>query len=440
MKIGRNTAMPKLTSLHMKTMVLILVSFFILSPQSSLLAQPLATITVEAGTGTRIDTPVSVTLDGLPAGTQAENLGIVEIKGSERMPVPSQIESGNPPKLWWILSGTTPAGQSRTFELAPNKTKAAGGNIVKAEKNDKYLDIRIGDAGVLRYNHAIVPGPENMGRVPVERRHLYDHSGFIHPIWSPAGSVLTEIHPLDHIHHMGLWMPWTHTRYEDKRVDFWNVGDGTGTVRFAKYLSTTEGPVYGGFQAEQEHVARKTSEGEKVILREVWDVRVYNVGGKEKGYWLIDFKSTQRNITNLPLIQEKYRYGGFGFRGAHEWKGENAAYLTSEGYTRADANGTCARWCDTSGKIDQWEGITFYSNPKNFQHPEPMRVWPEFENNVFFNFCPSQAGEWEMKPGEDHVFRYRMYVHEGKVNVDTAERIWKDYAEPPVVNIKFAQQ
>jgi hypothetical protein len=438
-KIERNTAMQKLTSILFNSMVLIFVSSCVLSTQSSSQAQPLATITVEAGTGTRIDTPVSVALDGLPASVQTEMLGIVEIKGTERVPVAAQIESGNPPKLWWILSGTTPASESRTFELVLNKTKTAGGNIVKAAKNEKFLDIQIGDAKVLRYNHAIVPGPENMGKVPVERRPLYDRSGFIHPIWSPAGSVLTEIHPLDHIHHMGLWMPWTHTRYEGKRVDFWNVGDGTGTVRFAKYLSTTDGPVYGGFQAEQEHVARHTSEGEKVILKEVWDVRVYNVGGKEKGYWLIDFKSTQRNITNLPLIQEKYRYGGFGFRGPAEWKDEDAAYLTSEGYTRADANGTRARWCDTSGKIDDWEGITFYSNPKNFRHPEPMRVWPPEDRYVFFNFAPSQAGEWEMKPGEDHVFRYRMYVHEGKVNVDTAERVWKDYAEPPVVNIKFAQ-
>jgi len=435
--------MQKLTPILITTMVLILASSCGW-PQSSCQAQTIAVITVEAGTATRIDTPVSVALDGLPAGLQADTLGIVEIKGSERAPAAAQIEPGNPAKLWWVLSGTTPAGQSRTFELAPKglvKTKTAAGDMVKAAKDDKFLDIQLGDAKVLRYNHAIVPAPENMGRVPPERKPLYDRSGFIHPIWSPTGVVLTEIHPLDHIHHMGLWMPWTHTRYEGKLVDFWNVGDGTGTVRFARFLSTTDGPVYGGFQVEQEHVARKTSEGEKVILKEVWDVRVYNVGGKEKGYWLIDFKSTQRNITDLPLIQERYRYGGFGFRATSQWKRPNIDNLTSEGKTRKNTNATQARWCDNYGKIgDAWEGVTFFSHPQNFRHPEPMRTWADPNDYLFFNFCPSQAGEWEMKPGEDHVFQYRMYVHEGKIDVDTAERVWKDYAEPPVVKIKFEQK
>ena len=230
-------------------------------------------------------------------------------------------------------------------------------------------------------------------------------------------------------------MPWTKTKFEGKEVDFWNLGGGQGTVRFVKFLSTTSGPVYGGFQAEQEHVALKTSEGEKVVLKETWDVRVYNIGGPKKGYWLWDFKSTQRCVADSPLYQIKYRYGGFGFRGAAEWEGENAAYLTSEGKTRKDSHGTRARWCDTSGRIGKdWQGVTFYSHPKNFRHPEPMRIWPS--GQVFFNFAPSQAGDWVMEPGKDHVFRYRLYVHEGKVSVADAERIWTDYAEPPKVKLE----
>jgi hypothetical protein len=399
-------------------------------------AKPLAKITVEAGDYTRIDTPVSLDIRSVSLDFPSNEIRLLEVKDSQRIEVPVQIDTDTPPHLCWILSGTTPAGQSRTFELVKAKTPNA--KVVKAIKDDKELDIQVGDTKVLRYNYAIVPAPEDMGeRVPEERRPLYDRSGFIHPLWSPTGTVLTDIHPPDHLHHMGLWMPWTHTQFEGKRIDFWNVGDGTGTVRFAKFLSTTTGPVYGGFQAEQEHIARKTSKGEQVVLKEVWDVRVYNVRGEPgKEYWLIDFKSTQRCVADSPLIQEQYRYGGLGYRAAREWKGENAAYLTSEGKTRKDGHATRARWCDAAGAIEgNWAGITFYSNPKNFQHPEPMRIWPEFENNVFFNFCPSQACEWEMKPGEDHVFRYRLYVHEDKINVEDAERIWNDYANPPVVTV-----
>jgi len=410
-----------------------LVFLCLLFGTQALAAEPLATFTVRAGEYTRVDTPVSAPLVGL---IDMASLRLEEVKGSQRVAVPAQVEAGSTPRLWWILGGTTPAGQSRVFELVRGAPATEG--LVKAVKGDKALDLQLGGANILRYNHAVVPAPKDIGRIPETRRSLYDRSGFIHPLWSTKGSVLTEIHPADHIHHMGLWMPWTHTQFEGRMVDFWNVGDGTGTVRFAKYLSTTDGPVFGGFQVEQEHVARKTSKGEQVILNEVWDVRAYNVGGPEKGYWLIDFESTQRCVADEPLIQDQYRYGGFGFRATSKWKGQTAAYLTSEGKGR-DGHGTRARWCDTSGRIDEWEGVTFYSHPQNFQHPEPMRIWPELDNYIFFNFCPSQAEPWEMKPAEDHVFRYRMYVHQGKVVVADAERIWQDYANPPQVDAKFSR-
>lgn len=397
----------------------------ILSPLVSA-AQPLATFTVAAGEFTRIDTPVSAPLASVPeAGVRLE-----EVTGGQRVIVPAQIEPGVTPKLWWVLSGTTAAGQSRVFELvAGSNPKVCG---VSVTKNDKFLQIGKGADNILRYHHAIMPPPAGHSR-------LYDRSAFIHPLWSPKGSVLTDIHPPDHIHHMGLWMPWTHTEFEGKPTDFWNLKAGQGTVRFVKYLGTTDGPVYGGFQALHHHVALKTEDGEKIVLNEVWDLRAYNVGGPEKGYWLLDFKSTQRCVADSPLHQVKYRYGGFGYRAARQWKGKNAAYLTSEGKTRADGHASRARWCDASGKIDEWEGVTFYSHPANFEHPEPMRIWPGFDQNVFFNFCPSQATDWEMKPGEDHVFRYRMVVHQGKVNAVDAERFWQDYAEPPVVKAEFAR-
>ena len=398
-------------------------------------AEPLATITVEAGQYTRTDTPVSVPLAAVPQAVAGVPLSLREVRGSHRVTVPAQIEPGATPRLHWIVAGTLPAGQTRTYELVAGEAVAE--RLVRTVKDAKNLEISVGDAKVMRYHHAMVPPPENLGRVPEVRRPLYDHSAFIHPLWSPRGTVLTDIHPPDHLHHLGIWMPWTHTQYEGKMVDFWNVGNGMGTVRFTKYLAATTGAVYGGFQAEQDHVAFQTSKGEQTILKEVWDVRVYNVGGSENGYFLVDFQSTQRCVADEPLIQDQYRYGGFGFRANRQWKGANAANLTSEGKTRENGHATRARWCDNAGSIDgQWEGVTFFSHPGNFQHPEPMRLWPDTENNIFFNFCPSQAGAWEMKPGEDHVFRYRWYVHDGKPDVDQIERIWHDYAQPPEVKVE----
>ncbi|MHC4086264.1 MAG: DUF6807 domain-containing protein, partial [Planctomycetota bacterium] len=329
-----------------------------LTNQSFAASESLATITVEAGKHTRIDTPVSLSLDEISMGRIADSISLVEVKPFRPVPVATQIEPGDSPRLWWILSGTTPAGSKRTYMLMKGLAKPLVVEVtVQVTKDDSVLQIRKGDTKFLQYNHAPVPPPE--GKNP-----LYTRSGFIHPLWSPKGAVLTEIHPADHIHHVGIWMPWTKTKFEGKEVDFWNLAGGQGTVRFVKFLSTTSGPVYGGFKAEMEHVALKTADGEKVVLREERDVRVYNIGGPKKEYWLWDFVSRQRCVADSPLYQVKYRYGGFGFRAAAEWEGENAMYLTSEGKTRKDGHATRARWCEAAGAIEgKWAGITFLSHP-----------------------------------------------------------------------------
>ncbi|NQT02310.1 MAG: PmoA family protein [Planctomycetes bacterium] len=418
--------------------LIFLLTFSLLPFRSTAYGEPLARFTVETGDYMRFGTPVSLDLTGVPVGFPTDKIRLIEIKGSKRILIPSQLEPGSPPRLWWILLGKTQAASKITYEI--ERVKELGlildvtyenAPYVRAVKNDSFLQIQThGPSGIhkiLRYHHAIVPAPEGQSK-------LYDRSAFIHPLWSPSGSVLTNIHPPDHYHHVGIWMPWTKTKFEGKEVDFWNLGSGQGTVRFKKFLSTSSGIIFGGFQAEHDHVALNTDAGEKVVLKEIWEVRAYNFGG---GHWLWDFVSTQRCVADSPLLLEEYRYGGFGFRATADWKGETAAYLTSEGKTRKDGHATRARWCDTSGVTDgKWKGVTFFSHPQNFRHPEPMRIWPGFEQEVFFNWVPVQAGDFELKPGEDHVFRYRQYVHEGKIDIERTEQVWNDYAHPPKVDVE----
>jgi hypothetical protein len=299
---------------------------------------------------------------------------------------------------------------------------------IKVIKSDSFVQVQAGDNKVLRYNHGLVPPPKGADK-------NYTRSGFIHPLWSPTGAILTNIHPSDHIHHMGIWMPWTKTQFEGRHIDFWNLGKGQGTVRFVEFDSITNGPVFGGFRAEHEHVDLTAPGGEKVALKESWDVRVYNLGSPEKRYWLWDLIATQRCAGGSLLYQLKHRYGGLAFRGNGKWSSNNSNFLTSQGKTRKDGHATRGRWCDMAGSTGKdWAGVTIMSHPKNFRHPEPMRIWQE--GQIYFNFAPSQLGNWIMMPGRNYVFRYRFYVHEGKIIVADAERIWNDFAKPPKVKLK----
>ena len=127
--------------------------------------------------------------------------------------------------------------------------------------------MKVGSENVLQYQIAELFPPEGVS--PIYRR-----SGFIHPVWSPSGNVLTRVNAPDHWHHMGIWNPWTKTHFEGHSTDFWNLYEGQGTVRFAGFNSLVSGPLFGGFKARQEHVDFQCKGGDKVAINEVWDIRV----------------------------------------------------------------------------------------------------------------------------------------------------------------------
>ena len=269
--------MPKPVSILIRPILVFALCSSLLSSRSAAYGQSLGTISVEAGDYQRIDTPVSLDLSGVAGiGFPLEELSLLEIKGSQRLSVPVQFEAGSPPRLWWVLSGTTAAGATRTYELVKGGPRSASG--VGIRRDAKVIEIEKDGTKVLSYNHAIVPPPAGQSE-------LYNRSAFIHPLWSPAGSVLTNIHPADHYHHVGIWMPWTKTKFEGKAVDFWNLNAGQGTVRFKRFLSRTSGPVFGGFQAEHDHVALQTADGEKIVLKDSTDNTIQEFTYDDEGDW-----------------------------------------------------------------------------------------------------------------------------------------------------------
>jgi hypothetical protein len=310
-------------------------------------------------------------------------------------------------------------------------------NFITTELTHKFLLLKKNEVKVMQYNISEVYPPDSVN--PIFKR-----SGFIHPLWSPSGNVLTRINPPDHWHHMGIWNPWTKTNFEGHSTDFWNLNEGEGTVKFAGFNSIISGPVYGGFRARQEHVDFQAKGGDKVAMNEVWDIRVWNVSsiGSSEIY-LIDLTTTLNCASESPILLEAYRYGGgIGFRANAEWTNKNSWLLTSEGKDREDADGTRARWCNVGGEFSGHgtSGILFMSHPSNREFPEPMRVWPVDANDgrgdIFFEFCPIRNKSWELKPGNDYVLKYRILVYDGKIDTKIAESLWIDYANPPTVIIE----
>jgi hypothetical protein len=389
---------------------------------------------IESGAFQRINTPVSVSLE---ATSKSDTLSFQLYEKINGLMVEKsfQIDPGYIPILWMILDGTTNTGAKREFFLYINELKESQ-KAITAELTSESIVLKKGDSEILHYRKEILYPPSGVDS-------SYKRSGFIHPFLSPSGNVLTRVSPPDHYHHVGIWNPWTKVKIGDHVTDFWNLYEKQGTVRFAGINSTISGPVYGGFSVKQDHIDFQGSKPEELAINEVWEVRAWNseplIGLKA---YMVDLTTFLSVAGRSPIVFEAYRYGGgIGIRVNEEWTRDNSNVLTSEGKTRVDADGTRARWTDLNGFFkDKGEsGIVFFSHPSNREHPEPMRVWPIDANSgrgdVYFEFCPIRYKDWTLYPGNIYRLKYRMVVYDGTIDKKTADRLWNDFAYPPVVTL-----
>jgi hypothetical protein len=320
------------------------------------------------------------------------------------------------------------------FLLASCRCACAAGEDKMAHRfqvldDGQSLTVKADGKNVVSYYHAVMD-------VPAGVDPKYKKSGFIHPVWSPEGKVLTRVQPADHYHHYGIWGPWTLTHIDGREVDFWNLAKGKGTVRFAGVESALSSGDGASLRVKQEHVDFTADPAGVVSIAETLDIKVRPAQVEGKTAWIIDYVSHQKNVLDTPIVLDAYRYGGgLGFRAAEEWTKDNSSVLTSEGKTRADADGSRARWCDVNGGFGDGgkAGIVFFSHPSNREHPEPMRVWPLDANggrgDMFFEFCPIRLTAWTFEPQKTYVLSYQMVVYDGTIKPETAEALWKTFAQ-----------
>ena len=392
----------------------------------------IAIFSVDAGKYERINTPVSADITGLPLKIATHDIELVEVTGGDRSIVKSQLEMGRRDRLWWVLEGSTAAGQERTFELhlVEKMTKSTE---VQLSDTRSAIQFQIGGNEVLQYVYEKPSVPEGVDEV-------FSRAGYIHPLKSPNGTRLTRIQPPDHYHHYGIWNPWTHTEFEGKEIDFWNLNKRQATVDVAGPPSIVEGNVFGELHAQHNHRVKGQDGGDdKIALHESWNIRVYNAD-PEQEVFLVDINSALSCASESPLTITEYRYQGFGFRATEVWDDKNTQLKTSQGFDKSNGNATRARWCDIRGPgVEGTSGISFMTHPSNYNFPEQLRIWPVGANkgveNVFLNFNPAQDRDWHLEPGNQYALKYRLVVYDGSMDSSTLERYWADYGHPPRVTM-----
>ena len=385
-------------------------AFFLLALAAISHAAPV--LKIEAGAHDRIGTPMSVPL---PAKIP-ENPALESAEGKF---LPLQVSDDGTAML--ILPELS-AGKSASYELVSLPKAAA--EIAVAEEKDGRVAFALAGNPVSTF----VGKATELPRKDIDSVFL--RGGYLHPLTTPAGKVVTDNYPKNHLHHHGIWTAWTSAVFQGRKTDFWNMGQGLGKVDSNGIDYSWSGAAFAGVEAE--NVFTDLTSGEPItVLNELWLVKIFATGGGEKPYHLIELTSTQTMADDFDLELPEYHYGGIGVRGRGEWDGKkNATFLTSEGVTDRDkANGMPTKWVFMGGAVDGGKaGLAVLCSPQNFRAPQPVRVHP---TEPFISYAPQIAGPMTIKHGETYRSQYRFVIMDGEADKELLDHLWNDYAEPP---------
>ena len=290
---------------------------------------------------------------------------------------------------------------------------------VKSFADDDVLTVKVGEKGFVSYQASPMTTAKGGSK--------FQGSNFIHPLKTPSGFVVTGMQPADHLHHFGLWWPWKYIEVDGRKILCWELQKGDGIIQAQGGHLTAD-----GFSSKSIYVDRKCPDGARTVLNETLNTKVSEIIDKPvKGYNL-DFEIIHETAGRKVTVT-KYRYSGFCLRGTAHWNKDNCTVVTSEGKNYAESNFTRAKWVRIEGDAGNGKtaGVLMMSHPENRDYPELLRTWsPKMQNGaVFVNFNTVQETSWEFLPGKKYTRNFRVFVYDGSMTTENAEKMWQSYSK-----------
>jgi hypothetical protein len=381
------------------------------------------TITVDAGALDRQATPVAFPIPP-ELGT-----GPFELRDARGRRLPLVVQGKDRQGLFVLPA----LAKGKRAELRLQPAIAPTKPALAIERQADALVVTLGGAPVFHFRTR-APAPTE--EVPAR----FTRAGYLHPVFSPGGVVVTDDSPKDHGHHHGIWTAWTVTEYEGRRLSFWGPDPARSKNDLVAVSDVWTAESAAGFTARLASTDLSVKPP-KQILDSQWKVVVWRTHDRRPPYYLFDLDWTDTIVGDKPLLLPEYRYGGLGVRGNREWLDPNkVTFLTSEGKDRLAGENTRARWVHLGGSVGgkgkKTTGLAVLIHPLNLRAPEPVRLNPGIP---LLCVSPPKAGPLSIAPGHPYSARYRFVITDGPANPALLERLWRDFARAPVVEVQGAR-
>jgi hypothetical protein len=375
-------------------------------------------IAVKAGLLAREEVTVSALLPGTPT------VSSVLVRAPNGARVPSQMPADG--QVVFRAKAMKAGGQG--IYLAEEAESPSGKGGVLAVQAPDGVKLTIDGKPILTYQIQRQPGRKDIAPE-------YWRNGYLHPLYSPAGVLITDDYPKDKLYQHGIWSGWQKVEFQGSHPDFWDAGLKKGRVAVESVTPLWGGPLRGGFEAHQYFTDLDRRVG-ATVLREGWSVTAFRDSSRAP-YFVVDLESGQEVVSGQVTLGES-PFGGITMRGNRDWQGTGLSFfLTSEGQDRAHAQGAAARWCYMGGKTGgKLAGVAILSYPQNSKQTEAVFIDPE---EPVMGFAPAKNGPITVRPGRPLKLKYRFVVLDGKPDSKLFNRLWNDFANPPTVEVRLLE-
>jgi len=315
--------------------------------------------------------------------------------------------------LWLILL---------SWSSALSLSIAAEEVLMRVEESDERILVKRGEKTILQYNKQ--PTEE-----AADHPDHFSRTGYIHPIHTPSGQVVSGDFAESHPHHHGLFFAWTRTRFQGRTPEFWNQKLEKGRISFVETLETADGNEQCRFRVRHLWEDLTAPDGPVPVFRETWTVTARDAGDER---FVFDVESELRLVAEEPLTVEKYHYGGMAIRGIDAWGREEGGspvgkMITSEGKGTKEGNHTRPRWAALHGPLEEGRGgVAVLGHPDNFRAPQWVRLHPKMP---YFAFGPMVEEPFSIEPGEAYRSNFRVVVFDGEVEPETLDAEWTKFSE-----------
>ena len=258
---------------------------------------------------------------------------------------------------------------------------------------------------------------------PVSINGKFTRTHYIHPLWAPDGTVLTEDFPTDHLHHRGVFWAWHQVVVDGKNIcDGWELKDFSQKINDLQFRSLKNGCAELKTEVEWESPNLKNEQGELVpMVQEKTKIIIYPA---IKNYRKIDFEiSLLALVENLSIggSADEKGYSGFSvriklpedviFKGvAGEVSPQNTA-VVSPGYI--DISGRMLKNGEPGGVVI----LDHHENP-GFPQPWILRAKSSMQNAAWPG---NQLVQISTK--EPLVLKYSLLVYSGEMKSKTIQKL-----------------